>query len=304
MAPEKVVLAGATGNVGVPILEALLAADNDVVVLTRKGSDSTSKLPKHPKLTIKQVDYTSVAELTEAVKGAKVVVSTLATASVAEQTPLIEASIAAGVQRFIPSEFGSNTLNPHSAALPVFGNKVATAEYLKSKAAQNPAFTYTLVITGAFFDWGMRMGFLIDPAKHTANLYNGGDVLFSASTLPSIGTAVAGVVAHLPETANRAVYVYDALVSQNQLIGYAKEKDGQEWSLTPKDSEKIRTDGLAELAKGPAPASIGPIMVGFIISAIFNPDFGGNFRGFDDNALLGVKVKSEGEIKALVHSLM
>jgi hypothetical protein len=303
MAPVKVALAGATGNVGIPILEALLAAGNHVVVLTRKGSNSASKLPQSSDITIKEVDYSSVSDLTAALEGVKVVVSTLATVSVGSQNPLIDAALAAGVERFLPSEFGSDTTNANSAALPVFKFKVATQDYVKEKAAQNPNFSYTLVVTGPFFDWGLEHGFFLNPKTHSTTLYNGGDVKFSTTTLKSIGTAVAGVVAHLPETKNRAVFVQDAVVTQNQLIAYAKEKDGKDWDLKEKSTKDVYDESMKTLQSG---GDIGSAMVGFILAGIFGgaENYGTVFAGRHDNELLGVKGFSEAEVKQLVQSFV
>lgn len=303
MAPLKVAIAGATGNLGVPILDALLDANFPVTVLTRKGSSNASKLPSNPNITIKEVDYGSVSDLTAALKGIDAVVSTLATEVVGTQTLLIDAAIAAGVSRFIPSEFGSDTANPKTAALPVFKFKVDTAKYLQSKVAENPSFSYTLILNGAFFDWGLQAGFVINPAKHSAVLYDGGDRPFSTTTLATIGKAVVGVLNHLPETANRPVYVHDTATTLNKLIGYAKEKDGKEWDVSTKSTDEIFQESFAELQKG-KDANIGAAMVGFIRKALYGEGYGGDYTGRTDNALLGIPEKSEAEVKALVQSFV
>lgn len=298
MAPVKVALAGATGNVGVPIFNALVAAGHHVVVLTRKDSGTSSKLPKSDNVTIKEVDYTSVPELTSALSGVKVVVSTLATTSVGAQNPLIDAAIAAGVERFLPSEFGSDTLNSKTSKLPVFKFKVATQDYLREKAASNPSFSYTFLITGPFLDWGLQHGFFVNPGAHSATIYDGGDVPFSATTLASIAQAVVGVVAHLPETKNRGVYVADTTTTQNKLIGYAKEKDGKDWTLTPKSTKDQFDESMTLLTTG---GDVGKAMVGFILSGIFGgEETGGSFVGREDNALLGVKGLTDAEVKEIV----
>jgi len=302
----KVAVAGATGNLGLPVVKQLLAADYAVTVLSRAGSGSASKLPQHANLSVAEVDYSSVSSLTETLRGHLAVVSTLATASIGGQKTLIDAALAAGVTRFIPSEFGSDTTHPKSAQLPVYKYKVETQDYLKEVATKQPAggrFSYTLVINGAFLDWGVRVGFLVNPANHTATLYNGGDVRFSATTLDAIGQAVVGVVRHLPETANRAVYVHSAAVTQNQLIGYVQEKDGQDWTTTTKDTEKVKEESFAELAKGPG-ADVGTAMVGFLSSAIFNPSYGPDFSDHLDNELLGVKELTEAELRQEIQSFV
>jgi len=257
---------------------------------------------KSSNLTVKEVDYASVESLKSALEGVKVVVSTLATVSVGSQSPLIDAAIAAGVERILPSEFGSDTLNPFTSKLPVFKFKVATQDYLKEKVAQNSNFSYTFLITGPFFDWGLDHGFFLNPKAHTATLYNGGDAKFSTTTLKSIGQAVVGVVAHLPETKNRAVYVHDAVVTQNQLIGYAKEKDGKDWNVTEKSTKDLYDESLKELQGG---GDIGKAMVGFILSGIFGgEETGGHFEGRDDSQLLGVKPFSEQQVKDVVQQFV
>jgi len=302
MAPIKVALAGATGNVGLPILDALLEANHPVVVLTRKDSSNNSKLPNSSNITVKEVDYNSVSELTAALEDVKVVVSTLATAVVGAQDPLIDASIAAGVERFLPSEFGSDTVNPNTSKLPVFKYKVDTQKYLESKVKENPNFSYTLLITGPFFDWGLKVGFILNPAKHTGTLYNGGDAKFSTTTLASIGKAVVGVVANLSETKNKAVYVHDTVTTQNQLIAYAKEKDGKEWDTTTKDTKELYEESMKELQGG---GDIGKAMVGFILSGIFGgEETGGHYEGRDQSELLGVKRMSESEVKAVAQKYL
>ena len=67
------------------------------------------------------------------------------------QLTLIEAAFAAGVKRFIPSEYGSNTANPEVVGLvPIFGGKQKIVDSLKSK--ESKGLSWTVLITGPFFD--------------------------------------------------------------------------------------------------------------------------------------------------------
>ncbi|KAL6876959.1 NAD(P)-binding protein [Trichoderma novae-zelandiae] len=296
----KVAVAGATGELGVPIVKALLAAGYQVTALTRKGSNNTSKLPVNSNLSIAKVDYSSVQSLEAALRGHAVVISTLTSTSVGDQNPLIDGAIAAGVARFIPSEFGSDVLNEKRNQLPVFEGKVKTHEYLKAAAAKNPDFTYTAICNGAFLDWGLH-GFIVNVPERTAVIYNGGDVPFSATNLDTVGRAVVGVIEHLPETANRPVYIHDAVVTQNQLIGHAKEKDGREWKITHKSTEEMRLSSLAQLAKGNTDWSV---LQPFVFSSIAGVGYGADFSDHLDNELLGLKGLTEAEVRELVESLL
>ncbi|KEF57826.1 uncharacterized protein A1O9_05746 [Exophiala aquamarina CBS 119918] len=303
MSGTKVALAGATGNLGPSILNALLDAGFSVVVLTRKGGNA-SKIPSNPNIAVKEVDYSSVESLIPALQGVEAVVSTVGSEALGAQTPLIDAAVAAGVKRFLPSEFGSNLDNANTAALPVFGAKVATAKYLEEVAAKNPSFSYTRVYNGAFLDWCMAVGFIIQPKDHSAKLFNGGDRPFSATTLATIGKATAAIIKNQAQTKNRAVYIQDVSTTQKKLIAYAKEKDGKDFATTPVDTETTRQEGLKALSSGKAPENIGAIMVSFIFSAIFQEGFGGEWSAQNDNELLGLPGLSEPELKKLVQSFL
>ncbi|KAK1622712.1 hypothetical protein BDP81DRAFT_399952 [Colletotrichum phormii] len=214
MSSFHVAIAGATGNLGLPILKSLLDAGFTVTVLSRIGGNA-SALPSHSNLTIKVVDLTSFDSLHPALLGIDVVISCVATLAIGSQKPIIDASVAAGVNRFIPAEFGMDSANPLCAQLPVCAPKVATQHRY----------------------WGLQMGLILNLEKHTATLYNGGNVPFSATTLEDVASAVLGVIRHQSQTANRIVYVHSAVLTQNQLIGFAKDIDGKAWETISIDTE-------------------------------------------------------------------
>ncbi len=127
-----------------------------MTVLTRDASKDGGKLPAG--VALKQVDYTSVAELTEVLKGQDAVVSTLGSFAVGGQTPLADAALAAGVKRFIPSEFGVNTRKAIGTPLGgVLGAKIKLVDHLDELAKANPGFSWTGISIGLFFDW-VRIG--------------------------------------------------------------------------------------------------------------------------------------------------
>jgi hypothetical protein len=126
----------------------------DVTVFSRK--ESTSTFPEGVKVVT--TDY-SDAELEEKFKGQDAIISLPSGPAIMEQKRYIDAAIKAGVKRFIPSEFGSNTLNNDVVkAAPLFRSKVAISDYLKSKASGE--FSYTLFVTGPFLDWVSTCHFL------------------------------------------------------------------------------------------------------------------------------------------------
>lgn len=67
---------------------------------------------------------------------------------------MIDAAVAAGVKRFIPSEYGLNTRVLKGEVLGDWLHaKTAAVDYLITKAEANPGFTWTGLATCLFFDW-------------------------------------------------------------------------------------------------------------------------------------------------------
>lgn len=62
-------------------------------------------------------------------------------------------TVAAGVTRFIPSEFGINTRNVSGLKIgQILAGKTQLVDDLQKKAEQNPGFSWTGISNGLFFD--------------------------------------------------------------------------------------------------------------------------------------------------------
>lgn len=107
--PVTIVLAGATGDLGHRIALALLARGAQVRALVRPGR-SLARVGelRTQGVSISEVDFSDGAALTRACVGAACVVSALSglrEVILDAQTHLLNAAVAAGVPRFIPSDF-------------------------------------------------------------------------------------------------------------------------------------------------------------------------------------------------------
>ena len=106
---KVIVVAGATGNLGLRIVKALLANHAVVIALVRNTSDVV-KLNNLEKLGAKvvKVNLNNVDEISKACVGASCVISALAglrETIINTQKILLDAAVKAGVPRFIPSDF-------------------------------------------------------------------------------------------------------------------------------------------------------------------------------------------------------
>ncbi|TGE18365.1 NmrA family NAD(P)-binding protein [Hymenobacter elongatus] len=107
-----ILVAGGTGNLGHRIITALLRRGATVRAVVRPGSDP-AKVDELSSLgvDVRRVDMADVAALTQACADVACVVSALAglrDVIVDGQSVLLAAAVAAGVPRFIPSDFASD----------------------------------------------------------------------------------------------------------------------------------------------------------------------------------------------------
>ncbi|KAI9047295.1 hypothetical protein LZ554_008744 [Drepanopeziza brunnea f. sp. 'monogermtubi'] len=293
---KNVTIVGGAGDLGSALLKSLVDSGKfNVTALTRPTSTST--FPASVKVT--KADYNSVDELTSALKGQDALVLALGTNGLSGQDKFIDAAIASGVKRIIPSEFGCD-LNK-AGSLPVFGFKIATRKHLEGKIAAGADITYTYVINNAFLDWGLEKNFLVDWKSEAPTLYNGGDFVFSATTLASVGQAVVGVLTHLDETKNRSVYVEDIGISQNQLLALARKvAPSKKWTPTTVDLAKIEEQCNEAVSKGDYSASV---MINYLVVAMYQNKYGGRPEKLD-NELLGVKGKTEADVEAILKGIL
>ncbi|KAH9203971.1 hypothetical protein DL95DRAFT_471911 [Leptodontidium sp. 2 PMI_412] len=247
MAIKKVAVIGASGNVGTPVVDALLTAGFIVTAIARE--ESTSSYPAG--VEVRKADLSSLDALTKAFVGQDAVVSTIATSAVGGQNVLADAAIAAGVRRYIPSEFGINTRKLASEVLgKMLQAKTAHVDYLMEKAKSHPSFTWTGLATGLFFDWGLDFGtFGLSIKSKIIRIIDSGNELVSTSSLPYVGRAVAAVLTHEAETANKYLEFAEFTTSQNQILAIFEET-GSKFTMKNAKSADIEQAGYSKLNAG------------------------------------------------------
>lgn len=282
------------------MLNALVKSGSfNVTVLKR--SSSTATFPAS--VAVRTADLSSKDSVTAALKGIDAVISTVGPEGIPAQHILLEAAVAAGVKRFIPSDFGSDIGNPKTGALPFFKSKIQIHEQLRQLSAATSTFTYTSVCTGPFLDWGLEKNFLLNWEETKPKLFDGGKSVFSTTSLDSIAQAVVGVLSRPEETKNRTVHVKDIDISQSQLLEIAKKVEpAKQWEDPVHiDTADLERSSNESLAKGQISM---PVMVAYIFRAIFGPpEYGSRFEK-TDNELLGLKDKHEADVEAIFRKLM
>ncbi|PCD37077.1 hypothetical protein AU210_005582 [Fusarium oxysporum f. sp. radicis-cucumerinum] len=236
----KVAVLGASGNLGPPVVQALLAAGFKVTTITRQ--ESKAIFPAD--VVVKRVDLSSGESLIEAVKGQDAVISTVSGEAIASQKLFIDAAITAQVKRFIPSEFGINTREARNTKFGQFvAPKIADVDYLIELSNKYGWFSWTGIATG------LRNGFFgFDLKNKTCQIYDSGNEPFSGTNLAFIGKCVAAALAKPEATANKFLTIASFTITQNEVKKVIEEEIGSRLTVTnvkTSDLEKIGAEKLA-----------------------------------------------------------
>ncbi|KAI1764856.1 NmrA-like family protein [Hypoxylon sp. FL1150] len=151
-----------------------------------------------------------------AFEGQDVVVNCMTTLSVADQFRMVDAAIAAGVRRYVPSEYGLDNTKPEAQALNVvFHDKGKVQEYIRSKAADG-AIEWMSIACGIWLEWGMAHDFI------------GNTRYFSYTTEENTAVGLIKALKKPQETKNTNVFLSDFAITQKQLLADAFIGEKQE----------------------------------------------------------------------------
>ncbi|KAF4815547.1 Isoflavone reductase-like protein IRL [Colletotrichum tropicale] len=243
---RKVLVIGASGNVGTSAIKALLEDGFQVTGLTRETS--VASLPEG--VTHLKSDF-SEASLANVFKGQDAIVSTLSSISpagaLASQNSLIDAAIATGIKVFIPSEYGVDTSDPSAPEIiPFLTDKIDTLNYLKKNQDK---ISWTAIVSGAMFDWGLAIpGFGgWNVAARTVTIYDGGDIPFDATNLDQVGRAISKSLKNPELTKNQYVYVNSFTITQNQVLRALEKVIGEKFDISHGSVEELWQTGAAQV---------------------------------------------------------
>lgn len=148
---KKILVAGATGNLGGKIVDALIEKGADVYAIVRSSTDI--KKIDHLKtkgVKLSQIDTNNIEEVTKACIGMDCVVSALSglrDVIIDTQKILVDASIKAKVPRFIPSDYSLDFTN-------LIDGKNRNLDLRREfhKYLENKPIAVTTIFNGAFMD--------------------------------------------------------------------------------------------------------------------------------------------------------
>jgi nucleoside-diphosphate-sugar epimerase len=230
-------VAGATGNLGGRIASALLARGAAVHALVRAGSDR-AKVDALASRGVKVItaELTDPDELTAACAGATCVVSALQglrDVIVDAQKQLIDAAVAAGVPRFIPSDFSTDF-----TGLPVGENRNFDLRRELHTYLESAPIAATSIYNGAFPETLTYNVPLLDLKARRVGYWEDPDWRNDFTTMND--TAAFTAAAALDPTTPRALRIASFQISPRELAAVALEVTGSPFDL-------VRLGSRAEL---------------------------------------------------------
>ncbi|KAJ5925573.1 hypothetical protein N7454_008212 [Penicillium verhagenii] len=212
---RKVIVLGATGNVGRHVVSALLQASFSV---TAGGRTLTSMSDLPPEAIKIPVDYGSPESLKQAFSGQDAIIEAFNPKVAVFQEQIVQAATDAGVRHIITPDFSSDTFNPNVEELLIFEPKLKAQRILES-AAEKHGLNWTAIITGPFFDWAIPLGvFWVNEKSMEVMVFGSGDQKVSMSAINMVGRASVAVLKNPLAFLNRAAYFADYTISSNELV--------------------------------------------------------------------------------------
>jgi uncharacterized protein YbjT (DUF2867 family) len=276
---------------GSAILDQLVSAGFQVTVLSRKASPADESSADFKTV---QVDYSSIDSLVAALQGQDAVVSTVGSSGISGQKTVIDASIQAGVRRFIPSDFGALTTRPGAESLPLNAPYIDVQNYLQEKALAGE-IEYTLFAVGPFLEFVMSMPFLADIMTQEVALFDNGEHSFSSTSISSVGKAVAGALRNTEATKNRLVRVHDIVLTQSKVLDLAKKYSGPDvkWTINPVNAE-AELDAILDAVKTSGLDLFNTLAM--LKAALLGGKFEAEFKTLD-NELVGLSIISDDDFE-------
>lgn len=226
---KKVVLvAGATGNLGGRIVNALIARGADVKALVRLSADpETVKEFESKGVTVVKVDMSDQEALQNTLAGVSCVVSALQGLKdviIDAQVMLLNAAVASGVTRFIPSDFSSDFTD-----LPEGDNRNFDLRRQFHRHLEKAAIAATSVFNGAFSDILTYNTPLLDLKNNMIGYWENADWPIDFTTMDNTAafTAAAAIDDSTPAKLNIASF----RITPNELKALADKTLGRQFSI-------------------------------------------------------------------------
>ncbi|KAF2649347.1 hypothetical protein K491DRAFT_708210 [Lophiostoma macrostomum CBS 122681] len=229
--------------------------DPSPIITVLTNPFQTPYLPPHvpkDKVQHKTTDFTPPS-LHSAFVGQDLVICTIAGADYDFQMRIIDAAVAAGVKRFMPHEFGQDSLNIRiQGRTPRTVGRASVIEYLR-RLSDNPrsAFTWVAVAVGCILDTALMNGDLgFDLQWQSGALSGTGNERFAATSLARVGLVVARIVGHWDDVENQFLYSAGLFTSAKEVTIFLEKLTASTWTVDYSEIGDCIREGTSRIERG------------------------------------------------------
>ncbi|MGA1813077.1 NmrA family NAD(P)-binding protein [Frondihabitans sp. 4ASC-45] len=223
-----ILVAGATGDLGQRIVRELLQHDVRLRVLTRPGSTSASALfGDDDRIEVVSAAYSDHTALTAASTGVDVVVSAVSgirPVIVDAQRALLKAAVAAGVPRFIPSDYSAD----YRSIAPGSNRNFEIRREFAAEVDAAP-IQATSILNGMFTDLIASEAPMILFDRRRVLFWSSADQILDFTTKDDVARVTA--LAALDDTAPRVIEIAGAQVTARDIARTLTELTGTPFKL-------------------------------------------------------------------------
>ena len=241
--PQQHVLVIGYGTAGSVILRALAAQPDrfrtsmlvrpDSIVSKKEALEAFRQLG----IAVLPGDVTADVEtLTSLLQGVDVLITALSLPMMAAQVPLAQAALAAGVKRFLPTEWGMDVERMgKDSALGSYGWSKVEARH----AIMASGLPYTLVQCSIWTEFLLSPMRIVDPETRTVHAVGSLDSRLSTTTLADMAALVPAIISD-PATLNADIRIASQTLSWGELLEAAQRATGEKWTAVVRSVEETQ----------------------------------------------------------------
>ncbi|OLN87063.1 Isoflavone reductase [Colletotrichum chlorophyti] len=250
--PSKILLFGATGNIGVFITDALLDATPSFDQITIFTSPTTVKnkaallegwKKKGAKVISGDIDDTE--QIRDAYKDADTVVSALGRNVIEKQIDLIKlAEETDSIKWFFPSEYGTDIeYGPQSSHEKPHQAKLKVRKYIRGNVKR---LKYTYLVTGPYADMFVTLPAVgkeaggYDVSTRKAVLIEDGEGMVGFTTMRDVGKTLVASLRHPEASLNKALKVQSFVATPKEILAEFEKQTGAKWDATYVPLQKLK----------------------------------------------------------------
>lgn len=227
--------------------------------------------------------------------------STFSGGSLEAQRSIIDSAISAGVQRFIPAEFGQDSQNTSlQQRLPPLQGRAKVIQYLK-ELSEGGKIQWVAVATGAQLDQALISGNIgFDMKWQSVTIHGTGDERFAASSTSWNGKVARAILEYWDKVKDQYVYAAGLITTANECLAALQDTTGQEWTRGNNDVEDMVREAEQRINRGFPDAGM------FLLekSVLCDESLGAvePFQANDAKEVLGLQAEDlAGLVKSAVH---